>query len=133
MASLPRHLSSRQSLPRLRVYVRTPYRGPAGAIDPQDPAPFDAVCTRPEAYDKALVRTTEHLAACVQELAQLTPPESDLQQLRHVLAFAQNYLQARRPHAAQLVWHFHPQPPSGGRRRERETQEQPTHGKPVPV
>jgi hypothetical protein len=119
VGSLLRSSSPRQFPPRPRARVRTPFRGPAGAIDPRDLVPFDATCTRPAVYHEALARVTEYLAACVQELAQLTPPESDLERLSEVLARAQHHLRARHPRAVQLAFPSHTQTPPDGRRQER--------------
>ena len=102
--SLLRLSTPGQFQPRPAWCVRTKYRGLAGAIDSHDLVPFDAACTRPEAYDSALVRVDAHLTAAVQELTALTPPEAELSQLGHVLLRARNQLRARRTRAGQLMF-----------------------------
>jgi hypothetical protein len=89
--------------------ARRPYRGPAGAIDPTDPAPFDPACIRPDAYYEALARVDDHLTECVGELDMLTPPEPDLRHLGEILARARDHYIRRRTHAVQLTFPFHTQ------------------------
>ena len=87
--------------------ARRPYRGPAGAIDPADPAPFDATCTHPDAYYEALARVDDHLTACVEELEALTPREPDLRHFGDVLARDRDhYIRSRRTRAVQLTFPF---------------------------
>jgi len=112
VGSLPRLSALGQFPPRPSAAVRTPYRGPAGAIASTDLAPFDAVCLRPDAYDVALDRVDAQLTAAVNELATLTPSEADLSQLGTVLLRARDQLRARRTRAGQLV--FPPPTPARG-------------------
>jgi hypothetical protein len=104
VGSLTRSSSPWQSRPRLRHFVRTQYRGPAGAIDHADLVPFDAACVRPDVYYEALARVDAHLTTCIEELAALTPPELELRQLGHVLIQTRGRLRARRTRAGQLTF-----------------------------
>jgi hypothetical protein len=77
--------------------ARRPFRGPAGAIDPRDPEPFDAVAVRSAAYYELLAHVDHHLGECIEALTQVTPPEPDLRHLREIRAAAQTGIIRPRP------------------------------------
>jgi hypothetical protein len=80
-----------------------PYRGPAGAIDPHDVAPFDAVCARPAVYVETLAQVDEALTACITALGTLTPQDADLRRLAEVLTAGRDaIIRPRRPQPTQL-------------------------------
>jgi hypothetical protein len=90
--------------------ARRPYRGPAGAIDPSDPAPLDAAYVRSDTYYELLAHIDHHLSESIEALSRLTPSEADLRHFGEVLVAGRNgIIRPRRARATQLTFPFHTQ------------------------